>query len=223
MEKWRCHVRTELIQRDSSQKDPYAGVFRSLFQLQDNFEIRREIWEDLQSQSLEQDGITFVELHLWLRESEHLSKKLSQTVSDLTSVLYFKEAELQYWQSQVARFRREALSLAGGSNSLKATLNHQEFTLERQAKELAALQKEHMRLREGMVEAWKEKGDLLQRWMEEKKEEAARVNKYNDAQERWRRLARRLKKQLRGETVKPSEQTEIDVTSGEKEAAFKLE
>ena len=43
-----------------------------------------------------------------------------------------------------------------------------------------------MRLREGMVEAWKEKGDLLQRWMEEKKEEAARVNKYNDAQERYR-------------------------------------
>jgi hypothetical protein len=26
--------------------------------------------------SLEQDGITFVELHLWLRESEHLSKKV---------------------------------------------------------------------------------------------------------------------------------------------------
>ncbi|KAG7251526.1 hypothetical protein CRUP_034725, partial [Coryphaenoides rupestris] len=144
---------------------------------------RQHIWEDVQSQCLEQDGITCVDLHLWLRESEHLNTKLSQTVSDLTSVLYFKEAELQYWQSQVSRYRQEALGLARGSNAQKATLNHLEFTVERQAKELGALQKEHMRLREGMVDAWKEKAELVQRWMEEKKEEAARVNKYNDAQE----------------------------------------
>ncbi|KAJ3610049.1 hypothetical protein NHX12_022143 [Muraenolepis orangiensis] len=163
MENWRCHVRAELIRRDGSQKDPYAGVFRSLFQLQDQCEIRQHIWEDVQSQSLEQDGITFVDLHRWLRESEHLSKKLSQTVSDLTCVLYFKEAEIQYWQSQVCRYRQEALSLARGSNTMRATLNQLEFTVERQAKELAALQKEHTRLREGMVEAWKEKGELLQR------------------------------------------------------------
>ena len=29
-----------------------------------------------------------------------LSPQLSQTVSDLTTVLYLKEAELQYWQSR---------------------------------------------------------------------------------------------------------------------------
>ncbi|KAK0140814.1 Autophagy-related protein 16-1 [Merluccius polli] len=223
METWRCHVRAELVQRDGSQRDPYAGVFRSLSELQEQFEVRQQIWEDVQSPSLDQDGITFVDLHLWLRESEHLNKKLSQTVSDLTSVLYFKEAELHYWQSQVSRYRQEALSLARGSNTMKATLNQQEFTLERQAKELSALQKEHTRLRKGMVEAWKEKGELLQRWMEEKKEEAARVNKYNDAQERWRRLARRLKKQLRGEAVKSSEVTEVNMTNGGKEAISKLE
>ncbi|CAL8299241.1 unnamed protein product [Merluccius merluccius] len=174
METWRCHIRAELVQRDGSQRDPYAGVFRSLSELQEQFEVRQQIWEDVQS-------------------------------------------------PRVSRYRQEALSLARGSNTMKATLNQQEFTLERQAKELSALQKEHTRLREGMVEAWKEKGELLQRWMEEKKEEAARVNKYNDAQERWRRLARRLKKQLRGETVKSSEVTEVNMTNGGKEAISKLE
>jgi len=89
---------------------------------------------------------------------------------------------------RVSRYRQEALGLARGSNAQKATLNHLEFTVETQAKELGTLQKEHMRLREGMVDAWKEKAELVQRWMEEKKEEAARVNKYNDAQERYNLL-----------------------------------
>lgn len=43
---------------------------------------------------------------------------------------------------------------------------------------------EQRELREGLAEAWREKEELLERWMEEKKEEAERVNGHNDAQER---------------------------------------
>ncbi|KAM4607264.1 autophagy-related protein 16-1 isoform 2-T2 [Polymixia lowei] len=143
-------------------------------------------------------------LHLQLRESEHLTEKLSQTVSDLTTVLYLKEAELQYWQSQVSHYRQEALTLARGRKALKTALADCEFTIETQSKELAALRKEQTELREGLAEAWREKEELLQRWMDEKREEAARLNKYNDTQERWHRLARRLNKHLRKEMEKHS-------------------
>nr|XP_020460424.1 autophagy-related protein 16-1-like [Monopterus albus] len=133
-------------------------------------------------------------LQLELRESEHLADKLSQTVSDLTTVLHVKEAELQYWQSRVTQYRQEALTLAKRSNTLKATLSEFEFTIECQAKELGALHAEQKGLKEELVQAYKEKEELLQRWMDEKREEADRLNKHNDTQERWQRLAKHLKK-----------------------------
>ncbi|CDQ76096.1 unnamed protein product [Oncorhynchus mykiss] len=46
------------------------------------------------------------ELHLNLRESEHITEKLSRTVSDLTTLMYLKEAELQYCHSEWCRFTR---------------------------------------------------------------------------------------------------------------------
>nr|XP_019952454.1 PREDICTED: autophagy-related protein 16-1-like isoform X2 [Paralichthys olivaceus] len=150
--------------------------------------------------SSERDGVEAGKntklLHLQLRETEHLSEKLSQTVSDLTTVLYLKEAELQYWQSRVSQYRQEALNLAKGNNTVKATLSEYEFTVECQSKELAALRAEQKGLKETLTQAGREKEQLLQRWMEEKREEADRVNKYNDAQERWHRLAKKLKKHL---------------------------
>uniref|UniRef100_UPI003AACB105 uncharacterized protein n=1 Tax=Centroberyx gerrardi TaxID=166262 RepID=UPI003AACB105 len=173
-------------------------------QLAERFEIRKQILDVVQSKSLEGRGLEVGNrlLHLQLKESEHLTEKLSQTVSDLTSVLYLKEAELQYWQSQVSRYHQEALTLAKGSNALKATLSDCEFTIESQSKELAALRTEQKELREALAEAWREKEELLQRWMEEKREEADRVNKYNDTQERWQRLARRMNKHLHREMGK---------------------
>ncbi|XP_056250679.1 autophagy-related protein 16-1 isoform X2 [Seriola aureovittata] len=141
-------------------------------------------------------------LQLQLRESEHLAEKLSQTVSDLTTVLYLKEAELQYWQSRVSQYRQEALTLAKGSNTLKATLSEFEFNIECQSKELGALRTEQKGLKEALAQAWREKEELLQRWMEEKREEADRLNQYNDTQERWQRLAKHLRKNLHREMEK---------------------
>lgn len=84
----------------------------------------------------------------------------------------------------VSHFQKEALSLAKGSKSLKATLSEFESTIECQTKELAALRAEQKQLREGLAQAFREKEELLQRWMEEKSEEADRLNKYNDTKER---------------------------------------
>lgn len=84
----------------------------------------------------------------------------------------------------MSQYRQEALTLAKGSNTLKATLSEFEFTLECQSKELAAVQAEQKGLKEALAQSWREKEELLQRWMKEKREEADRLNKYNDTQER---------------------------------------
>uniref|UniRef100_A0A3B4Z271 Si:ch1073-143l10.2 n=1 Tax=Stegastes partitus TaxID=144197 RepID=A0A3B4Z271_9TELE len=152
MGSWKSHVRAGLQQRDHKEKVPFVGVFTSS-ELEDRFEIRAQILEDVQS---------------------------DQTVSDLTTVLHLKEAELQHWVSQ---YRQEALSLAKGSNALKATLSELEFTVECQSKELAALRLEQKGLKEASGQACREKERLLQRWMEEKREEAERLNRFNDTQE----------------------------------------
>ncbi|XP_035028782.2 autophagy-related protein 16-1 [Hippoglossus stenolepis] len=200
MANWKNHVRARLQQRDQTEKLPHVGVFTTLSQLEERFEIRKQILDDVQFNSSERDGVEAGKntkiLHLQLRETEHLSEKLSQTVSDLTSILYLKEAELQYWQSRVSQYHQEARTLAKGNNTLKATLSEFEFTLECQSKELATLRAEQEGLKETLTQARREKDELLQRWMEEKREEADRVNKNNDAQERWQRLAKQLKKHL---------------------------
>ncbi|XP_068424079.1 autophagy-related protein 16-1-like [Clinocottus analis] len=206
MASWKNHVRVQLQQRDKTEKLPYVGVFTSLSQLEERFEIRKQILDDFQPKSLERGGYEVGKnirlLQLQLRESEHLEEKLSQTVSDLTTVLYLKEAELQYWQSRVSHYHQEALTLAKGTNSLKATLYEFEFTIECQSKELAALRAEHKELHEAMTQAWREKEELLQRWMQEKREEADRLNKYNETQERWQHLAKRLKKHRHREEMR---------------------
>ncbi|KAK5854165.1 hypothetical protein PBY51_015259 [Eleginops maclovinus] len=192
MRSWKNHVRGELQQRDQTEKLPFIGVFTSLSQMEERFEFRKTFLDDVQSKSLDRGG----------RESEHLAEKLSQTVSDLTTVLYLKEAELQYWQSRVSHYRQEALSLAKRSNTLKTTLSEFEYTIECQSKELAALRNEQKGINEALALACREKDELLQRWMEEKREEADRLNKYNDAQERWQRVAKHLKKHLHSERKK---------------------
>ncbi|XP_023151156.2 autophagy-related protein 16-1 isoform X2 [Amphiprion ocellaris] len=198
MGSWKTHVRAGLQQRDFKEKLPFAGVFTSLSHLEERFEIRKQIVDDVRSNSSEPGGTEVGKstrfLQLQLRESEHLAEKLSQTVSDLTTVLHLKEAELQHWQSRVSKYRQEALTLAKGSNALKAALSEFEFTVECQSKELAALRVEQKGLKETLAQACIEKERLLQRWMEEKREEAERLNKYNDMQERWEHLADQLKK-----------------------------
>lgn len=84
----------------------------------------------------------------------------------------------------MSHYRQEALALAKGSKTLKATLSEFEFTIECQSKEVAGLRSEQKGLKEALVQACREKEELLQRWMEEKREEADRLNKYNDTQER---------------------------------------
>ncbi|KAK5882579.1 hypothetical protein CesoFtcFv8_021150 [Champsocephalus esox] len=206
MRSWKNHVRGELQQRDQTEKLPFIGVFTSLSQMEERFEFRKTCLDDVQSKSLDRGGREVGKytrhLQLQLRESEHLAEKLSQTVSDLTTVLYLKEAELQYWQSRVSHFRQEALSLAKGSNTMKATLSEFEYTVECQSKELAALRTEQKGINQTLEQACREKEELLQRWMEEKREEAGRLNKYNAAQERWQRLAKQLKKHLHNARTK---------------------
>ncbi|XP_054456709.1 autophagy-related protein 16-1 [Anoplopoma fimbria] len=206
MASWKNHVRAGLQQRDQHEKLPFIGVFTSLSRMEERFEIRKDILDDVQSKSLERGGFEVGKnvrlLQLQLRESEHLEEKLSQTVSDLTTVLHLKEAELQYWQSRVSHYHKEALTLAKGSNSLKATLSGFEYTIECQSKELAALRVEQKGLHEALAQTWREKEELLERWMQEKREEADRLNKYNYTQDRWQRLAQQLKKHLHREMKK---------------------
>ncbi|XP_056148306.1 autophagy-related protein 16-1 [Lampris incognitus] len=192
-QRWKNHIRAVLLQRDKTQREPYAGAFARLSELEEQVEMRTCILnEDQTSAEGGESDVRSRLLYLQLRESERLAEKLSQTVSDLTHVLHLKEPELQYLQSQVSRYRQEALTLAKGSKALKTVLADCEFTIESQSKELAALRLEQRELREDLANARAEKEALLQRWMEEKREVAKRVNKYNNAQERWRRLARRL-------------------------------
>ncbi|XP_030011156.1 autophagy-related protein 16-1 [Sphaeramia orbicularis] len=216
MGSWKNHVRTRLQHRDQTEKVPYTGVYTRLSQVEERFEIRKEILEEVHCKSLDKGGVEVGRhtrlLHLQLRESEHLAEKLSQTVSDLTSVLYLKEAELQYWQSRVSHYRQEALSLAKDTHTLKATLSEYEFTLECQSKELAALHTEQKKLKEALAEALEAKEGLLQRWMKEKREEADRMNEYNHTQERWQRLITQLKKHLRKEIGKHQVSTVTSVT-----------
>ncbi|XP_037127252.1 autophagy-related protein 16-1 [Syngnathus acus] len=204
MASWKNHVRAQLQRRNQKEKHPYEGVYRSLSQLEERFEIRQQFLEDVQSTS-SQGGENVRLLQLGLRESEHLADKLSQTVSDLTTVLHLKDAELQHWQSRVSHHRQEALTLAKTSNTLKTTLYQHEYTIEQQTKELATLHTEQSGLKEALSQAWNEKENLLRRWMEEKKQEADRLNKYNDAQERWQRVAKRLRRHLYKNGKKASE------------------
>lgn len=199
MVNWKSHVRSRLHQRDNTEKVPFSGVFTCLSDVQERLEFRIKILEDVNSSSIEkdvgiEDGRQTRLLQLQLSESEHLGGKLSQTVSDLTAVLYLKEAELQYWRSRVSHYHQEALRLAKGSNSLKSTLSDYEFTVECQAKELASLQKERETLKEALAQAQRENDQLLQRWMDKKREEAYRVNEHNNTQEKWHRLVRYFKK-----------------------------
>ncbi|KAM8859408.1 autophagy-related protein 16-1 isoform 3-T3 [Spinachia spinachia] len=230
MASWKDHVRAQLQQRDQAEKVPFVGVFTSLSRLEERFEIRQQIVDDVQSRrsekwsfitltsgtlwfslacglcvsfSLETGGFEVGKnnrlLQLQLRESEHLEEKLSQTVSDLTAVLSLKDAELQHWQSRVSRFRREALTLAKGNNTLRATLSEVEYTAERQSKELAALHAEQKALHQAWAQTWGEKEELLRRWLQEKGEVADRLNKRNETQERWQRSAKPPKKHLHKE------------------------
>ncbi|XP_071030760.1 uncharacterized protein [Oncorhynchus clarkii lewisi] len=210
MEGWKSHVRARLFQRDCTQKDPFSGIFNTLSELADQLDLRDTLWDEVQRPSSEGDvGLTVDhrELYLQLRESEHITEKLSQTVSDLTTVMYLKDAELQYCHSQVSRYRKEAVTQAREANLLQASLSEFEFALASQSEELAALRLEQRELKEGLAAAWREKEELLERWMDEKKEEAERVNRHNDTQERWHRFTRRLNKHHRREMLRPGEQT----------------
>ncbi|XP_028325440.1 autophagy-related protein 16 [Gouania willdenowi] len=176
--------------------------------MEERLEMRQQILEDVQSKSFENhpvEGRNTAVLQLQLKESEHVGKKLSQTVSDLTVALNLKEAELRYWQSRASLHRQEALALAKGSKSLKESLSELEYMVECQTKELTTLREERARLTEALEQACTEKERLLQRWMEEKSEDAERLNRYNDTQERWHHLTKQMKKQLKKETRTPSE------------------
>ncbi|XP_015240693.1 PREDICTED: autophagy-related protein 16-1-like [Cyprinodon variegatus] len=202
MESWKNHVRDRLFHRDDKEKLPFVGVFTKLSQLEEKLEIRKQILEDIQGKSLDiavESGINGKLFQLQLRESEHLADKLSQTVSDMTSVLYVKEAELQYWRSRVSQYHQEALNLAKAKKYLKATLIELEFTVECQSKELTALRWEQTQLKEALEQAQRDNEQLVQRWMEEKSAEAERLNKHNDISEKWQHLSKRLKKHFRQE------------------------
>lgn len=85
---------------------------------------------------------------------------------------------------RVNHYRSEAVLLARGASCLKNNLSDYEYKLECQSKELVALQLEQKTLRKELVIAHQEKEELLERWLEEKREEAVRINKHNAALER---------------------------------------
>ncbi|KAK2823493.1 hypothetical protein Q7C36_020093 [Tachysurus vachellii] len=207
MEAWKSHVRSALIYRDCSQKEPFYGLFTKVSRLEEMLSLHTDVLEDLErgrTQSLNKNGVLQCPgeeknpsiLYLQLKEEEQVRKKLHQKVSDLTSDLYMKEAELQYCHSQISRYRSEAVLLARGACCVKNELSEYEYQLESQSKVLAALQLEQKTLREELAIAYQEKEELLERWLEEKREEAERINKHNAALERWRNYAGRLSKRL---------------------------
>ncbi|KAI4887810.1 hypothetical protein NFI96_023447 [Prochilodus magdalenae] len=211
MERWKSHVRAELWKRDCSQKDPFSGLFTKgqlsffglswMSRLEELLNLHLSLWEDLERQSSNEDGIrTSAEekhspkLYLQFRESEKIRQELAQKVSDLTSELYLKEAELQYCHSQVSRYRHEAVLLAKGACTLKDDLSDHQYKVECQSKELLALRLEQKMLREELAVTRLEKEELLERWLEEKREEAERLNRHNATQERWNRYAGQMNK-----------------------------
>lgn len=88
------------------------------------------------------------------------------------------------WCCRVARYRSEAVLLAKGASSLKNDLSDCQYKLECQSKELASLRLEKKLLKGELAATQKEKEELLERWLEEKREEAVRLNKHNATQER---------------------------------------
>ncbi|XP_028838304.1 autophagy-related protein 16-1 isoform X2 [Denticeps clupeoides] len=211
METWKSHVRAGLFNRDRLQKDPFAGVFSTLSKLEGRLELRDKLLENppISGWSGPEDEKP-IRLQLRLKECELDRFELSERVSDLTATLYLKEAELQYCHSQVVRFRGEAVALAREASSLRSGLAEYEYALELQSKQFAGLQIEMSTLRAELSVAWVEKEDLLERWMEEKRLEAERVNKHNAAQERWHRFAGCLNSHKHREAPRICGQTEGD-------------
>lgn len=89
------------------------------------------------------------------------------------------------YSCRVTRYRTEAVVLAQGACSLKADLGEYEYQLECQSKELSALRLEHQTVKKELTAVNLQKEQLLDRWLEEKKEEAERINKHNATHERW--------------------------------------
>ncbi|XP_051972646.1 uncharacterized protein si:ch1073-143l10.2 [Xyrauchen texanus] len=203
MESWKSHVRAELYNRDCRQKDSFSGLFDKVANLEEMLDFHIKLWEDTCSSKEDGRSVTSGTLYLRVNEVEFLNEQMKQRASELTSSLYLKEAELQYCHSQVARYRTEAVLLAQGACSLKADLEEYEYKLECQSKELTVLRLEHRALREELTAANLQKEQLLDRWLEEKKQEAERINRHNAIQERWQRLAGRLKRRPRGGSRPP--------------------
>lgn len=86
--------------------------------------------------------------------------------------------------SSVTQYRREALTLTKESHKLRATLSELEFTVESQSKDIKVLLAEQKRLREALAQAQEDRERLMERWIQGRREEADRLNKYNDTHER---------------------------------------
>lgn len=86
--------------------------------------------------------------------------------------------------SSVTQYRREALTLTKESHKLRATLSELEFTVESQSKDIKVLRAEQKRLREALAQAQEDRERLMERWIQGRREEADRLNKYNDTHER---------------------------------------
>ncbi|XP_029107268.1 autophagy-related protein 16-1 [Scleropages formosus] len=203
MERWKSHVRAAFFHRDFLQKDPFSGVFSAYSRLVEKCDLRERVWDESQKLSPAGDDrqgqslcVPF-DLYLSLRDSEQAKEELLQTITDLRGSLCLKDAELQYCHSQVSRYRQEAVSLARNSAVLEDTLSECQFTVEQLVKELEALRSQQRILLEELEEVRHEKEELQERWLQEKRHEAERVNQSNEAQERWQRFTRRLARHLR--------------------------
>ncbi|KAL4659574.1 autophagy-related protein 16-1-like isoform X2 [Arapaima gigas] len=203
METWKSHVRAELFQRDVLQKDPFSGLFSAYSGLLEKCALRERLWEESQTfssaggDSEGQCSQVPSDHYLSLRDSEQDREKLRQTITDLQGSLCLKDAELQYCHSQVSRYRQEAVTLARNSIALQNALSECRVTVEQLWKELEALRSQQRLLLEELREVHREKEQLEERWLQEKRDEAERLNQSNEAQERWQRFAKRLTRHLR--------------------------
>ncbi|XP_046716521.1 uncharacterized protein si:ch1073-143l10.2 isoform X2 [Silurus meridionalis] len=192
MEVWKSHVRAALIHRDCLQKDPFSGLFTKVSSLEEMLSLHMGVWEDLKRDRIQRLIFSCLVPGVQTQMEYYSAQMRIQTHRN--SMCSSKRNSNS--DKRVSRYRNEAVLLARGACCLKNDLCEYEYKLECQSKELAALKLEQRTLREELAIARQEKEELLERWLEEKKEEAERINKHNAALERWNSYAGRLNRRL---------------------------
>ncbi|XP_062993564.1 autophagy-related protein 16-like [Elgaria multicarinata webbii] len=191
---WRQHVRAELRRRERR-----ARGLRGLVQRHVELQERMAAQQERMAERLRQDGeasgppADLVSLHVQLEleavELRRQREELRQQVALLTDVLREAEAENQEQRTRMGRLAHDL-----------AALTHQYEEVQCKAwilsQEAEGLRQELEQARGLLQDTQRERLDLEARWVREKVEEAVRVNRANEQEEKYRRKVIRLREKL---------------------------